>query len=103
MTYELWNMRTGNAIAEFGTETEALAAVREVIARHGRAYVDALLLGSTSSGRSRPVAQGQVLAERALAAQSLTGAAHPNHETGTANSAVTTRPSESVARTGHSA
>ena len=67
MTYELWNMQTGNAIGGFATEAEALALVREAIERNGRSYADMLFLGSTSRGRSRPIAQGQALAERALA------------------------------------
>ena len=70
MTYELWNTRTGNAIGEFSTEAEALAAVREAVGRNGRGYADLLFLGATSRGRSKPVAQGQTLAERALAADS---------------------------------
>ena len=66
MTYELWNARTGNAIGEFSTEREALAMVREVIERNGRSYADMLFLGVTSKGRSKPVAKGQALADRAL-------------------------------------
>jgi hypothetical protein len=69
VAYELWNMRTGNAIGDFRTEAEALAAVRAAIERHGRSYVDKLFLGyESSSGRSKPIAQGQALAERAIAA-----------------------------------
>jgi hypothetical protein len=69
MTYELWNVRTGNALGDFATEEEALAAVRRLVERHGRAYVDKLFLGREDSrGRSTPIAQGQALAERALAA-----------------------------------
>jgi hypothetical protein len=72
MTFELWNVHTGNAIGEFTTEAEALAFVREAIARNGRTYADALFLGSTTRGRSKAVARGQVLAERAVAAGELT-------------------------------
>jgi hypothetical protein len=69
MTYELWNIKTGNAIGGYASEAEALAFVREVIARHGRAYADMLFLGCEDArGRSRPIAQGQALAERALTA-----------------------------------
>ena len=71
MTYELWNMRTGNAIGDFATEAEALAFVRAAIERHGRSYADKLFLGREDSrGRSKPIAQGQALAGRALAASS---------------------------------
>lgn len=70
MTYELWNMRTGNAIGEFATEVQALAFVRDAIARNGSGYADLLFLGATSRGRSKPIAQGSALAERAIAAAS---------------------------------
>ena len=67
MTFELWNTRTGNAIGDFATEAEALAYIREAIERHGRAYVDRLLLGCEDvHGRSKPVARGQALADLAL-------------------------------------
>lgn len=71
MTYELWNRQTGNAIGEFATEAEALAVVREAVERNGREYADLLFLGVSSRGRSKPVAEGQALAERALAAPQL--------------------------------
>jgi hypothetical protein len=68
MTYELWNVRTRNAIGQFATRAEALACVREAIRRHGRGYADALLLGTEDSlGRSKPIARGQALADLALA------------------------------------
>ena len=71
MTYELWNTKTRNAIGDYRTEAEALAFVREVISRHGRSYADMLFLGCEDpQGRSRPIAQGQALVERALAAAS---------------------------------
>jgi hypothetical protein len=69
MAYELWNMRTGNALGDFLSEAEALAAVRKLVERHGRSYAEKLLLGHEDAhGRSRPIAQGQELASRALAA-----------------------------------
>ena len=67
-SYELWDMRSRNIVGGFDTEEEALAAIRSAIERHGRAYVDDLFLGVESRGRSKPIAQGQALAERALAA-----------------------------------
>jgi hypothetical protein len=77
VSYELWDMKSRNAVGEFATENEALAAVREALQRHGHEYVDDLFLGRVSRGRSTPVAQGQNLAARALAAtsQALTATA----------------------------
>ncbi|MGH2350699.1 MAG: hypothetical protein ACRDI2_19750 [Chloroflexota bacterium] len=69
MTYELWDMKSRNALGGFATEAEALAVVREMIEDHGRGAVESWLLGATNSrGRSKPIAQGRELAERALAA-----------------------------------
>lgn len=71
MTYELWNTRTRNAIGDFGSQTEALAVVRDVIARHGRDYANMLFLGcEDASGHSRPIAQGQALVAMALRSDS---------------------------------
>ena len=63
--FELWNMSSGNLLGTFATEEAALGAVREAVARHGLAYVDALALGHENSrGRSRIVAQGTDLLHR---------------------------------------
>lgn len=68
MAYELWEMASRNAIAGFPTEDEALAAVREEIAAGGRGAVDTWFLGyEDARGRSKALAQGAQLAERALA------------------------------------
>jgi hypothetical protein len=69
VTYELWDLPSGNALGEFATEGEALAAVRGLLADHGAGAVAGLLLARTTArGRSRPVAQGQALAALAGAA-----------------------------------
>jgi hypothetical protein len=74
MTYELWDGDTGNAIGGFDTEADALALVREAIARHGRSYVETWFLGSEDArGRSKLIADGIVLAERALATHHSSG------------------------------
>jgi hypothetical protein len=66
MAYELWSMASRNALGEFASETEALAAVRAEVAAGGEAYATALaLLYANSRGRSRVVAQGEALVERA--------------------------------------
>jgi 3'-phosphoadenosine 5'-phosphosulfate sulfotransferase len=67
MTYELWNIRARSLVGGFDTQAEALACVREAIRRHGRDYVDVLLLGAEDRrGRSKPIARGQALATLAL-------------------------------------
>lgn len=39
MTYELWDMQTGNLAGDYSSEAEALAALREIIAVYGRGWV----------------------------------------------------------------
>lgn len=83
MTYELWNTRTRNLIQSFGTESEALAAVRSIVGRHGVAYAERIVLASEDrGGRSTTIAQGRDLLRRA-GVESINGAtaahdlAHP--------------------------
>jgi len=67
MTFELWDMRSRNAIGSFDVKASALAAVRELMEDHGRAYVDDLFLGCEDDhGNSKPIAKGQELADLAL-------------------------------------
>ena len=67
MTYELWDTSSGNAIGEFPTEAEALAAVRELLVDRGSRAAEGLLLARTGAGgRTRPVARGRALADLAL-------------------------------------
>jgi len=42
--WELWSRRTGNLLEEFATEAAALAAVAEMVAAFGLAYLDAVVL-----------------------------------------------------------
>ena len=44
MAYELWEMQTGNLVASFRREEEALALVRDAVAAHGPAYAQSLAL-----------------------------------------------------------
>jgi hypothetical protein len=68
-SYEIWDTRSGNALGDFATEAQALAVVREMIEDHGRGAVERWLLGGTNrSGRSKPIARGNELADLALAA-----------------------------------
>jgi hypothetical protein len=69
-TYELWQMRSGNLMATFETEPAALAAIREAMRRHGAGYAATLALGREDGrGRSKPIAMGAELAERAAAVE----------------------------------
>lgn len=68
MTFELWELDSGNAAGEYRTAAEALAAIRAMIAAHGRRAAESFLLARTNTrGRSKPIAQGAALVELALA------------------------------------
>jgi hypothetical protein len=67
--YELWNIKSGNAVGDSDTEAQALALVREAIRRHSRGYVDKLALGcEDENGDGRAIASGAALADLAEAA-----------------------------------
>jgi hypothetical protein len=38
MAYEVWDMQTGNLVASFRLQEEALALVRDAVEAHGEAY-----------------------------------------------------------------
>ena len=67
MAFELWDTRTANIIGDFPTEQAALEAIREAIQAHGRAYVESWgLAHEDRRGRTKAIAHGALLAERAL-------------------------------------
>jgi hypothetical protein len=67
--YELWDAASGNLTEEFPTDTDALAAVREAVARYGRVYAEAYgVIYASSDGRSTLLAQGAELVDLALSA-----------------------------------
>lgn len=67
MRYELWDLTTRNVTSFFPTEAEALAAVRAAVERHGRAYAEAFaLIREDARGRSKTIARGTELIERAF-------------------------------------
>ena len=69
MHYELWSLSSRNVVADFETEAAALRAVAAIARQQGRdAAVDLLLGVEDDEGRSRPLAQGQDLLDRALVA-----------------------------------
>jgi hypothetical protein len=70
MAFELWETSTGNLIGSYAAEQEALELIRGAIEAHGDAYVHSIALGyAGTDGRSRILAQGKGLVERALAAK----------------------------------
>jgi hypothetical protein len=68
VSYELWELATGNLVGGYETEAAALAVVRRSIEQWGRASVATLALARESRGRTKALAEGDALAERALAA-----------------------------------
>ena len=65
--YELWDLRSGNAVGGFETEAEALDAVRALVQDHGRSYVDDLsLVREDENGDTTPLAKGATLTDLAL-------------------------------------
>ncbi len=66
MNYELWSLSSRNIVADFETEAAALRAVAVIVQQQGRdAALDLLLGVEDDAGRSRPIAQGQDLVDRA--------------------------------------
>ena len=70
VSYELWDIQTGNLVGGYETEESALAVVRRSMTEHGRESVETLGLARESRGRTKTIAVGAALAERALAADS---------------------------------
>src|SRR4051812_1924677 len=70
MAYEVWSVPSGSLLATYASEAEALADVRAAFAEHGEEYVRGLLLGyEDRRGRSRLIAEGEALVQRALQAE----------------------------------
>jgi hypothetical protein len=69
--YELWDIETRDMLEDFATESEALAAARELIALNLAVYPASLALARwNDDGTTTWVAQGDALGERARAARS---------------------------------
>ncbi len=75
MIYELWSGASGNALAGFDTEAEALQSIPDTMAEHGRAAAEDL--GLLAVDETKPddnesavilLAEGEALIARALAA-----------------------------------
>ena len=67
MTFELWEIRSGNLMGSFETEEEALGAVRKAVEAYGVGYVEtvALLGVIDDEGASVSLARGPELVARA--------------------------------------
>lgn len=73
MAYELWRIPAASLFGTFDAEADALAAVRREAEAHGREYAEQFALGfENTRGRSRPIAAGAELVNRALAAEAET-------------------------------
>ena len=69
MSYDLWDVESGNIINTFETEREALHVVRTLLDLNGPEYAQALSLGfEGDDGSMRIVAEGDELAARAAQA-----------------------------------
>jgi hypothetical protein len=66
--FALWETASGNIVNAYATEAEALAVVRATIEEYGREAVATFALARETERRTRLVAEGDTLAERALAA-----------------------------------
>jgi hypothetical protein len=66
-TFALWDLETGKLVGAYDTEAAALAVVRRAIAQWGRESVATLALARESRGRTKALADGDTLAQRALA------------------------------------
>jgi hypothetical protein len=67
-SFEVWDLQTGNMVEAFDTEAAALAAVRDAIERHGRAYVESWALAHASTRSMRSLGEGASLIDRAVRA-----------------------------------
>jgi hypothetical protein len=66
ITFELWNLGTGNLRDEFDTIEEALSSIRETIRDHGRGEVADWALGVTDGEKGQRIAEGEALITLAL-------------------------------------
>jgi len=64
MTYDLWDVESGNIVNTFETERDALVVVRTLLGLNGQEYARALSLGAEDDdGSMRIIAEGEALAE----------------------------------------
>lgn len=66
MAYEIWEMQSGNLVASFGHEADALALVRDAVRTHGEAYgLSLALVREDDAGRTTTLAMADRLLDRA--------------------------------------
>ena len=66
MTYEVWDMQTGNLVASFRLREEALALVRDAVEAHGEAYgLSLALVQEDEAGSTTTVAVADQLLDLA--------------------------------------
>jgi hypothetical protein len=65
MHYELWDLRSRNMLADFDAESEALVAVRDLLAINPLEMADELTLAWRDSEQGGVVAEGATLVARA--------------------------------------
>jgi hypothetical protein len=70
MHYELWETLSRNMLADFGTESEALAEIRSLLTFNPPEMADELVLIWRDGERGGTLAEGAELAARARAAGS---------------------------------
>lgn len=59
LTYELWNIASGNRVGEFDSRDEALASIQRTMLQHGTSMVDMLALGyEDEAGEGEVIARG---------------------------------------------
>jgi hypothetical protein len=64
--FELWDARSGNIVADFASEEEALRSVRETVRTLGREFAADLMLGTNdAAGEGVLIAEGDALIARA--------------------------------------
>ena len=69
MHYELWHVPSGTLVNTYTTESAAFAPVLRVLREQGRAAAEEFALASEDArGRTRRIADGAALVERALTA-----------------------------------
>ena len=70
-TFELWDRESRSLVGTFSSEAEVLAAIREALASHGRAYAETFaVIREDTRGRSKLLGEGSDLVE--LACRSAT-------------------------------
>jgi hypothetical protein len=78
MAFELWEIRSGNLIDTFPSEAAALEEVRATIVEFGREAVATYALAHETGRRTRLIAEGEELADRAVAAATPAESAAPS-------------------------